>query len=386
MPPNPLHKQIAYFPYIGLAGVDEISDGSLVLWNADKRLDPYVPDRALREQVRALLDMNRVSSRGDRVAGTVRGIGVVSIGAHDFRPFSPRELRRVGDFRIMLFLATLSENAKSRAGANAGHSIYTSENFDLLIQGFALGSRGVSERTGVIVDMMIGGYSMDNTSWIKPGYVHLPLSFRLDQELFNQLKWLRANNTPQYRRVVRAGRVFLGSYYNAQNVDMNARILLQVMAFEILLDLPEWDQRKVFKERLEKLCWAKGDRRRSFKSERPGGKTAIERRTVKGIWADRLYTLRNHIIHGNVVRESEYVFRGQSHIVAAPVVFVGAVRRVIDAARKKRGKNRVFLDDLRWARWKDEIESPPKQYRGFVIDIDVIQQLRELIRCQPAST
>lgn len=161
------------------------------------------------------------------------------------------------------------------------------------------------------------------------------------------------------------------SYYNAPHVDLSSRVLLQLMAFEILLDIPENQQRMHFKQAIGRLCRTRGDRKRAYKSERPGGKTATERGTLKEIWADRFYTLRNHLIHGNEVADREYMFRNaQHHLAASPVVFIAAVRALIDNEHVSRGERRAFKTMLRWSKWEDLNDAPGTNYRGFTLELD----------------
>jgi uncharacterized protein YraI len=172
---------------------------------------------------------------------------------------------------------------------------------------------------------------------------------------WQQLNWLRQRQVAFYNRVLRATAVFIESYYNAENVDIRARILLHASAFEILLDLPEQGQRKVFKERVEHLTRIDAEKRIRYSFEmydKTQNKMVRhpETRTIKAMWAaDRFYTLRNHIIHGNKVRASEYRFRGkQHHLAIAPRFFVQCIKQLIDELLSTKGRDQVFTDRLHW--------------------------------------
>ena len=87
----------------------------------------------------------------------------------------------------------------------------------------------------------------------------------------------------------------------------------------------------------------------------------IEARTLHAIWADRFYTLRNHIIHGEVVTDSEYVFRGeQHHPVIAPFFFVLSIQRMINAVHVRRQRKPVFFDRLKREVIEDDYGNPTK--------------------------
>ncbi len=68
-----------------------------------------------------------------------------------------------------------------------------------------------------------------------------------------------------------------------------------------------------------------------------------------GIWADRFYSLRNSIIHGNSVPDSKYVYRGvQHHLMIAPMFFVVVVRRLARNALRGKAPTPDFFDRIEW--------------------------------------
>ncbi|HEY4321947.1 MAG TPA: hypothetical protein VGM77_12320 [Gemmatimonadales bacterium] len=369
--------QISYLPYLGMADRDEISDGDLTIWNADRQLANRVSDPAFRGRVRALLNMNVEMATAKGSTSAVLGIGVISIGPTDCRPFSIAEQNRVREAQLMLFAASLSQDARVREGRNAGHWLRASENVAATFQGFRMDRDSVAEEVGQIITRRIMGYQIGEARFVRPSYVPHPMIYRHDELMFEQLRWLRRCDKGLFRRVLRAIGMMMAAHYNANSVDIQSRILSQATAFEVLLDLPEQKQRLAFKTRIEELL---NDRRSEptfrFRSERLGGKREMERRSAKGMWADRFYTLRNHIIHGNVVRRDEYRFRGQQHHHTAAVrVFVAALSQTIDRARIARGAKRVFFSSLRWERWEDDNDMPPTNHAGFVVKTDIAAQV-----------
>jgi hypothetical protein len=312
--------------------------------------------------------MNRASAHHARDSGPIEGIGVVTVGSYKFERLNESQSRQVRELRYVLFLCGLAHNARLN-GPNAGHFSYTSENFDLVRQTFDLNGEFFAETTGVIVQFRIMGYRVSETRFPRPSYVPKPLAFKHDERLFRELAWLKRRDRIEYRRIMRAAAVFLESYYNTPAVDMGARILLQASAFEILLDLPEQSQRRAFKDRIEELTNNLRERRYRYKFETSSG-LKPDARSLKGIWADRFYTLRNHVIHGEEVRQREYMFRGaQHHLVIAPMFFVLLTKRLIDRARQARGCAPVFFDRIDWMRLQnaDEFES---ERNGFKLSPD----------------
>ena len=73
------------------------------------------------------------------------------------------------------------------------------------------------------------------------------------------------------------------------------------------------------------------------------------------IWADKFYTLRNHIIHGENVWMQEFVFqRRQGHLEIAVLFFVLLVKELIN--EKLRSKGKFFMDNVTWTKYHTGIE------------------------------
>lgn len=338
--------QLVYFPYLHLSAGDTLSFGTLTVWD-QTQLSDRVSDEPVRERVATILASHRAPSGRPDKSRALRGIGIVSTGADDFGELVPARLDDLQELRAALFLACLSSDA-TKHGPNAGNSIRTAENFSFVTQGFVLGSPYMSETSGVLVTKTSLGYKLGEVQFPAPSHVPSPISFECDELLLGALEALRRTRPKLFRRLLDATSLFIESYHNTPAVDIRARVLLQVAAFEVLLELPERQQRKVFKDRIEEHCNTPGERRFAYKFEVPNGKRA-DSRTVKGIWADRFYTLRNHIIHGRRVAGSEYAFRGeQHHVTIGPIFFVHVVRRLVELATAEIGEPVTFYSRVVW--------------------------------------
>jgi hypothetical protein len=96
------------------------------------------------------------------------------------------------------------------------------------------------------------------------------------------------------------------------------------------------------------------------------------------MWADRFYTLRNHIIHGQEVSRREYRFlRSQHHLLIAPVMFTFAVKRLVDLANAKTGKPRRFFERVDWVVIEKGDEYEPQRI-GFRINTDFMALVEAL--------
>jgi hypothetical protein len=298
----------------------------------------------------------------------------VSIGTPDFRPLSPAERRQVVDLRSALFLACLSKNVRLK-GANAGYSTYTADNFEPYAYSIRLDSPYFAESSGALVEVIHGGYRYGEVQFPTPAHVPRPTPFNYDKNLFRAVEGLRGPHGRLYRRIMRACALFIESFYNTRSFDIAARILLQVAAFEVLLDLPDTQHRRAFKDAVERLCNNDNDRRYRHKFE-DRGKKRWDSRSQKGIWADRFYSLRNRIIHGDNVPRSAYHYKGQHHVWIAPVFFVFCVERLITEAMASKRAAPSFFDRIDWARGK---RYGSNDGGGFRLDTDWGARIEDLL-------
>lgn len=332
--------QIIYFPYINLRNHDEVAIPELnaVIWNFDRKANDYIPDATTRDKVKRLLAAN---TRGNEA---IENIGVLSMGNTDFRTFSSLEVQALHEIKLLLFLSRL---AKSNTKPDADR-MTTAENLSFVIQNFEMDNEYIAESAGHIIRLSAAGYTIDETKFRAPGYVVFPLVFNLDSSTLKTLLEMRAKRPLIYKRILRACELFMRSYFNDPYVDDNSRILLMLAAFETLMDLPDdGQQRRHFKEIVKQFIDIKTDKQRSFFSERGNGRKVRERGSMKVRWADRLYVLRNHIIHGNTIKSSQFYFEGtqQRHIDIAVLFFVF----LCHAKMTRSLKRRVFFDEIVWS-------------------------------------
>jgi hypothetical protein len=367
--------QLVFMPYLALGGIDRIRVGDVEIWNFDK-LASEVADETLRARVEALLSMYRQTGRKPGTSSPLRDIGIVSIGKQGFSELSFAEFEQVQEARYLLFLCCLAKNC-TQYGPNAGHAMFTSENFEVVYQSFLLDSDFVSERAGVLVTIQILGYKIGETRFTKPSYVNLPIRFAYDDKLLDALVALKTDQPVLYQRILRSAAVFLESYYNSPSVDMKARILLQTVALEVLLDLPDTGQRKQLKNEIEALTSIPGEKTYTYHYEVPNAMKE-ETRNLKVMWADRFYTLRNHIIHGQEVHPRDFRFlRCQHHLLIAPVMFTFAVKRLVDTANARAGNPRRFFERIDWGVIEKGDEYDPPRI-GFRINTDFMAMVQSL--------
>jgi len=367
-------QQLVYLPYLNLGSDEEISIGPVRIWNFDLKKNDYIPDLQLREYIEQLIWTNTTARTRRGKFPALEGIGIVSLGPTDFRQFTANENAAITRARSALFLACLAKNAYARRNSNAGFSIYTSENFRAVTQNFVLGSPFIAETAGLIVSTTDMGLELGKVHFPKPSYVHIPRGAAYDTDLLDGFASTRRYSRDLRNRLFSATAILLESYYNNPYVHISARVLLQAAALEMLL---QSQNREDFKNKIERYLNDKGtirgkpkrESRYRYRSERSRPKNgqrayADEVRSIKGMWADRFFTLRNHVIHGENVRRREYVFRRQQdHVLIAPLVFVALMREILNEASVARGKGRVCSGELLWARSDDEDEPNLRRFR-----------------------
>ena len=346
--------QVYYFPYIFLGDREEIDLGMVKVWNFRKKYAEYITDPKLRIYLGSIL-LSNIYHRDP-----ISDMGIVSINQTDFREFGRKERELTEDIQASLFLSALFSNVPPLGSANAGWFMITSENFELVIQNFQPYSSNIAEKIGRIVTITTGGYKIGEQKFIAPRYVHKPHSIRYDERFLHYLFDLNQKEGKRlYRRIIRSADLFKQAYYNDQSVSDNARIMLIAAAFETLLNLPKRDQRKVFKELVSKYCDTTKDKKYSYKYEiRTGLVRDVASRKV--IWADRFYTLRNHIIHGERIPDSEHYFRGAQHLYIATYFYLVLIKKLMNKLFRKK----IFFDAVSWVNKTDHGET----YRGFEYD------------------
>jgi len=349
--------QIVYFPYLKLGKTEEIRFGDIVVWNFGAKKNKYILDKEIRNMVEQLVSSNYIGKK------MVKDAGIVSIGETDFRQFDETEIKLINDLKLILFLSFSAKNNVLKQDANSGLFMATSENFEPVYQNFKRGMTTFSEKTGYVVEKTVSGLEIGKEKFEAPRCLLTPFRFEIDEEFKSSLFWLKKKQKRLFEQIMRATNLFFESFYNTHQLNKNARILLQVGAFETLLD---FKNRKEFKDKIEKYACGSNEKKRRYYYEKvPGKNKELEYRTLNGIWADKFYTLRNHIIHGQNIKPKEFLFKNkQRHTDIAILFFLLCIKRLINEKKRER----LFFDEIKWEKWDDGMGNAQD---GFVYDINV---------------
>jgi hypothetical protein len=332
--------QIAYFPYLFFSRIRSLSFFHITISNSKDALS-QLEDEVLRDKIKSLIAQNRILGKEST------DIGIVAIrGKYAFSPLGKAERESLNEARAALFLSAMAR-CNTVDSPNAGHFMLTSDNFKIVYQNFTKETLYIGYSSGVIVQQNDFGYPISQLVYEKPFCV-LKHGFEYDRQLLQALKLLRREDRRLYRLIARATDSFMNAYTNSEDVSYESRILEGCRAFEILLGLPERDQRKAFKDAIKKYCEPAGERSRRYLSERSGNKREYEKGSRQVMWADRFYTLRNHIIHGDRVPTRLLLFHKQRHFDLALWFFLVIVKHMMNKALKKD----LFYDSIRCEKGK----------------------------------
>lgn len=361
---------IAYFPYLSLKDVPEIDFGFAKVWNFDLKKNDYINSPELLAKIEKIININV-----ELWSGSVRDIGIISIGDINFRKYNEDENEIIRQIRHILFISFIAKNNTSRINGNS-FSMATAENFDVIYQNFSVDGENFSEQTGEIIRINAGGYNFSNTKFQKPRYIHKPFRFELDQGIFNGILKLRLDKRRVFSRVLNSIQIFMEGYYNTPYLSKSARLLLHTSAFEILLSLPDSGQRKEFKEKIKKLT-AFDEDQEYFYWTKIRGKSKSLKGTIKEIWADKFYSLRNNIIHGNNPDINEFIFKKfQYHLDISTLFFVLLLKKQIE---KSLGVGYECDYEIKWDKWPDEL-IPEKEIQGFVYSMSTRRAFQRMLK------
>lgn len=329
------------------------------VWNYSKKADTYITNSDLRTTLDSLMAMNVTHK------ATVTDMGIITIGEFDCREYSDEEKAICREVQKLLFIGAISYSSVLDRGANTGHYMFTSDNFNLLQQSFELNGERNGIQTGSIVAMSAMGYKINELKFRRPDYVPTPMQFRGNSKVVADLLKMRKYQKRIYNRLMRSIDLLMQAYFNDTNHSMHSRILLLSSAYETLFNLPEGrSQRRVLKERFEEYFVLPNDVKRRYTSRRPGTPSYVwETNSIKVMWADKFYTLRNDIIHGSPLKVTDFDFRDkQRHLDIAVLFFVLGLKKIMGNTPQVK----QTVDEIVWRSHDDmDGEDEEYQYEGF---------------------
>jgi hypothetical protein len=365
--------QITYLPYLSMGRYEEaiFKPLNVRVWNYARKSTQYIPDITARTAVDALMATNVAHGR------SINDMGIISVSNFDLREYTPEEKALCKETALLLFVGSLARGGVIGRGANAGHYVSTTENFTVVEQNFVQEGDRIATQDGYVVNIRIGGYKISEVKFGRPDYTPAPLDSNGDGRIIDDLLKMRAKQKRIYRRLMRAIDMFKQAYYNDTKLSQQSRIMLITSAYEILFDLPESGQRARLKENFRQLFVMPTDIKRRYKSERGSGRPSVwEIDSIKVMWADKFYTLRNKIIHGSPLKPADFVFCDkQRHFDIAVLFFVLGLKKIMGNTSSVA----ETADQIVWEKHEDPDGSDGEEnYEGFVYEKlgPLLKQLR----------
>jgi len=357
--------QVSYIPYLNMKDRHEVifSDLHVKVWNYGLMKTTYVADQRLLTKLDTI--MNSQLYRGFPNDQPIIDMGIISVNDVDFRDFSPKERDLAREARLRMFAGALVWNTQIMTDVNRGHRMLLSENFDIVWQNFSLDDDHFGIRGGSIIQKNDMGFTLGMYDFKRPQYVMSPMSFNLDEETLSLIAKLYRRNKKLYRRILRALEIVVQAYYNDDKVPEPSRILSMASAFETLFEIPDSGQRAFLKDKTRTMFVLPGDPKRRYKSSRGSGRLVTEYESIKVMWADRFYELRNKIIHGDKMKSDDYNFaKKQRHLDIALLFFAVGLQKIIKEALGISD----YTDDVIWQKHVEPGESvdSPFNWEGFV--------------------
>ena len=343
-------RQLIYFPYLKYITPIDINYFGISLCDSSQLLaDQRITDED-KNFINNLLNSNIVNDV------PIENIFVVTFSKKRpcLKPLDTSEYKLFDEFKKILFICSIS-SSNTKHQRHSIHLWATTENFIPVFQNFTSGKSTVSYSSGGIINIMDGGYELDEISFEKPRHVLInEISF--DDILFKKIKKVKKIDIKFFRSLMLAIESFMHGFYNSNDVSNESRILEQTRAFEILFNLPDIDQRKIFKEKIAMYCRLNSERLYKYKYEaKKGKKDGIG--SIHEIWADRFYTLRNHIIHGEKINNKELKFKSQPHFYIALLFFIVAIKQLIN----EKLNSKIFYEIILYKNKKFQIDTQLNQ-------------------------
>lgn len=291
--------------------------GSFVLWPYNKLRSKRIESPQVRQHLNKLFKLMR-DSRGR----PLKCIAVLSeADSKAFDPVSEETLERMRDAVGGLFLCSILQN-NSITGA------VSSENFQLITQNFQPGSDGWATSDGSYIRTTSGGLKLKDAGIRLPGYVPDPSRLTYDEKLLAGLmKCLVASSSQSKDRIFRAIRWVSYAYSNIEHFPYQNRILLLMIAFEILSDAKDSFNQFTFGTWLDTM-WGIVDADKSPSQEAwASGKGNFG---VPGWWGVEFFRMRNAIIHDGAPHKlSAHDSLGREFFATGVFVFAECVREFL---------------------------------------------------------
>jgi len=240
---------------------------------------------------------------------------------------------QLGSLRSVVLFGFLDRNPVDRTlggeeDPNAGHKIWTSDNF--LIVGHRVEHGFAAARYGAMSQSLVAGLRLDDehAEIAPPAELVCPfMGLQPDPVVTDALWRVSRLRTPESRRILRAIDWLDLAWRNTPSVSQEMRIVLLKSGFETLLDVGERvdDQRTALQALLPKAAPKRRMRRWLGRQGQPVAAVMTDLEW----WYTRFAHLRNAIAHGEVITGSLHRFGHTYHLWIAELRLRQAIKESI---------------------------------------------------------
>ncbi|MBU1016678.1 MAG: hypothetical protein ABIJ36_00530 [Patescibacteria group bacterium] len=300
--PKQKYKTLILMPYLPLEGSFKFN--TLIVWAYHKKKNDFIKDLGLMEHINKLVVCYRFQK-----GGAIKNPAVISIDKITFTNPIRVSIAKIEMLKNVLLFAGVLENKE--------WAFVTSDNFEVFYQHFNIGEEGISTQGGAIHRIIAGGYKINEVAFIKPEHVNIPLHFRPNNSVIRALENCVINSAKDQSKsqVIQSLNPFFNTYRNSHEHSWQSRILLLIMAFELLFGETGRPQ---FRDNIQKYSTMGSKlkfKRYTYPIVNWGGATSQGQLTLNQIWAEEFYKLRHRIIHGDTVYSDELLFSDIKKVV-----------------------------------------------------------------------
>ncbi len=307
---------IDYMPWANLHS--EFSIGPVTFWPFSQMARQKISDNAIRDHLTRCFRCY-VDSYGKPVDSLV----VCSVGDIDFREPSSEELGLIRSAVDCLIFSAICTGTRSSVSAdNNSMAPPTADRFALYSRDFILGRSGFGVRSEGMLNYFT---DMDEVRIAKPFAIRGLFDSESDQHLAAFSRVLDGKCSADFRERLFRSLEWFRLAHTMTDIGATTwlnRVVMMCTAFEILLQLPERNQKLEFARRIEAMIATD----RFLREKRRDDKGKVHEASRVGFWAKDFYDLRSRIAHGaSILPEENRCNEWITQLIVADLLFLECV-------------------------------------------------------------
>ncbi|OIO01809.1 hypothetical protein COY52_00540 [Candidatus Desantisbacteria bacterium CG_4_10_14_0_8_um_filter_48_22] len=282
---------INFLPYAPVK--EDIKIGKVLLWPFYKKKDEYIPDDTIKTHLEIIFKQYICTE----TLKSLNEITIISLDDKiDFKELNPNEMEEVRSATSILSFCSIVNRDFSNP--------VSSDNFQIFLQRFKPGDDKIAPSHGSWIRHNVINLKIQDAKFITPFHICIP-PFGIDynEKILRGLEKVLMNRSKQEEaRTLRALEWFNYANINIDGFNYFTRIILMSIAFEILLG--GYQGKFEFMEKVKGLMCETNEYTVEREIPDKDGKQVKECHTDKEWFAYDFYNLRNKIVHGNKLEET----------------------------------------------------------------------------------